>query len=488
MLTRTTLKEIVKSKLGEALFIVASNREPYIHAYKEDKIECIRPASGMAVALDPVMQACGGIWVAHGSGDADKDVVDDKNRVQVPPNNPKYTLRRVWMSKEEEDSYYYGTSNETFWPLCHIAYVRPKFDELDWIQYKKINERFAETILDEIGNQKAFVWFQDFHLSLAPKIIKEKNPEIITAHFWHIPWPNPEAFRICPWKEEILEGLLANDVVGFHTRYHCNNFLDTIDQTLEAKTDRDTYSVSYKGLITLVKPFPISVDFKSISDLANAPEVEMEMVQIRRKYDLKDKIVGVGVERIDYTKGIPERLKAIDRFLEKYPEYQKKFVFLQLGAPSRIHIPEYKKVNEEIEELVEDIDWKYHTNNWLPIIFWREHHEVTRILACYKLANICIVSPLHDGMNLVAKEFIAAQNDTDGMLILSRFCGSARELQEAILINPYDLERFADAIKEGIEMPSDEKKKRMEEMRETTKENNIYTWAGNVISALTRLS
>ncbi|MFZ2455959.1 MAG: trehalose-6-phosphate synthase [Candidatus Altiarchaeia archaeon] len=487
MLTKSNLKELVKSKLGESLFIVASNREPYVHTYKEDKIEFLRPASGMAIALDSVMQACGGVWVAHGSGDADKETVGEKNRIEVPPNSPKYTLKRVWMSKEEEERYYYGLSNETFWPLCHIVYVRPKFDESDWNTYKKINERFADAILEEVGDQKAFVWLQDFHLSLVPKILKERRPDLVTAHFWHIPWPNPEAFRICPWKEEILEGLLANDVIGFHTRYNCNNFLDTVDMTLEAKTDRDLYSVSHKGITTLVKPFPIGADYKYVSDISNLPETEMVMVQIKRKYNLNDKIVGVGVERIDYTKGIPERFKAIDRFLEKYPEYQGRFVFIQLGAPSRIYIGAYKKLNDEIEALVRDINWKYGRDHWKPIIYLGEYTDMNSIISFYKLANICIVSSLHDGMNLVAKEFVAAQNDIVGMLLLSRFAGSAREMPEAVLINPYDIEKFADAIKEGIEMPPEERKARMEKMRETVKENNIYKWAWDVISSLTKL-
>jgi len=488
MLTRTGLKDLVKSKLGESLFIVASNREPYVHTYKEDRIEFQRPASGMAIALDSVMQACGGVWVAHGSGDADKETVDGKDKIAVPPSNPKYTLRRVWMNKEEEEGYYYGLSNETFWPLCHIVYVRPKFNESDWDMYKKINKRFADAILEEAAGLKAFVWLQDFHLSLVPKILKEERPDLVTAHFWHIPWPNPEAFRICPWKEEILEGLLANDLIGFHTRYNCNNFLDTIDQTLEAKTDRDLYSVSYKGSTTFVKPFPIGVDYKYVSDISNSPETEMETVQVKRRYNLKDKIVGVGVERIDYTKGICERFKAIDRFLEKYPEYQGRFVFIQLGAPSRVYLDSYKKINDEIEALAHKINWKYRRDHWNPIIFIREYTDMEKIIAFYKLANICIVSSLHDGMNLVAKEFIAAQNDINGILLLSRFAGSAQELQEAILINPYDTEKFADAIKEGIELPPEEKKARMEKMRETVKENNIYKWAWDVISSLTRLS
>jgi len=488
MLTKATLKDLVKSKLGESLFVVVSNREPYVHTYNEDEIDCIRPASGMVTALDPVMQACGSVWIAHGSGNADKEVVDDKSKIQVPPNNPKYILRRIWLDKQEMEGYYYGLSNETLWPLCHAVYVRPKFHKSDWVQYKKINDHFAEAVLNEIGDKKAFVWFQDYHLSLAPKIIKDKNPNAITAHFWHIPWPNPEAFRIFPWGKEVLEGLLANDIIGFHIRYYCNNFLDAVDQTLEAKTDRDTYSVSYKGSTTLVKPFPISIDFKSTSDTANTPEIDLEVIRIKHKFKLADKIVGVGVERIDYTKGIPERLKAIDLFLEKYPAYQKKFVFLQLGAPSRTHINTYEQINDEIDSLVDDINWKYQKDNWSPIIFWREHHDLRRILACYRLANVCIVSSLHDGMNLVVKEFVAAQNDAEGMLVLSRFCGSARELPEAILVNPYDTEEFADAIKEGIEILPDERKVRMAKMRETIRENNIYTWAGKVISALTKFS
>ncbi len=484
MLTRATLKDLVKSKLGETLFIIASNREPYIHTLKDGKAECVLPASGMVTALDPIMQACGGIWVAHGSGNADHEVVDAADKIQVPPQNPRYTLRRIWMDKAEEEGYYYGLSNETLWPLCHTAYVRPKFDRADWEEYRKINERFAEAILGEIGDRKAFVWFQDFHLALAPKMVKDRNPAVTTAHFWHIPWPNTEAFRICPWKRELLEGLLANDILGFHVRYHCNNFLDAVDATLEAKTDRDTYSVCYKGSTTLVKPFPISIDYKSTSDTANSPEVEVEMLQIRQRFNLADKAVAVGVERIDYTKGIPERLKAVDLLLEKHPEYTGKFVLLQLGAPSRTHIGTYEQLNSEIDSLMEKINFKYQTDGWAPIILWREHHGLSRILACYKLAKVCIVSSLHDGMNLVSKEFVAAQNDLSGMLVLSRFCGSARELQDAILVNPYDSEGFAEGIREGLEIQPEERKRRMEKMRDIVRENNIYEWAGKIISEL----
>lgn len=488
MFTKEELKDIVKSKLGDSLFVVVSNGEPYVHNYLGGEIACTRHINGMNIALDSVMQACGGTWIASGRGDADRDVVDEKDRVQVPVEDPKYTLKRVWLNKEEENGYYYGSANKMLFPLCMIVYVRPMFKESDWVQYRKVNQRFAEAILEEIGSKKAFVWFQDYHMSLVPKIIKEKRPDLFLGHFWHIPWASPEAFKTCPWKEEILEGLLGNDIIGFPTRYHCNNFLDTIDQTLEAKTDRGTYSISYKGSVTLVKPFPISTDFEWISNVSKTQEIDAMVAQIKRKYDLNNKILAVGVDRVDYTKGIPERLLAIDRFLEKYPEYQKKFVFLQLGTPSKVHIEEYKRVGDQIDSLVEEINWKYKVGNWSPIIFWEDYHERERVMACYKIADVCIVSSLHDGMNLVSKEFVSAQNDARGMLILSRFCGSAKELQEAIFINPYDTERFADAIKEGVEMPTDERKTRMDKMRETVRENNIYSWAGNFVSTLTKLS
>jgi alpha,alpha-trehalose-phosphate synthase [UDP-forming] len=484
MWTKESLCELMHDKLKDYLFISVSNREPYVHTFSGEDIKCLVPASGLTTALDPVMQACGGIWVAHGSGDADKVVVNSHNKVSVPPDNPAYSLKRVWLSKEEEDGYYYGFSNQALWPLCHIVYTRPIFNESDWKTYKEVNQLFARSVVEEIGDNKAFVFIQDYHLALLAKMIKEQTNKVITAQFWHIPWPNPEAFRICPWQEEILQGLLSNDLLGFHIRYHCNNFMDTVARCLEARIDSERYEISYNNHKTAIHPFPISVDFAEITEDAMKEEVAKEIDVLKNHFGLHDVAIGVGIERYDYTKGVPDRLRAIDRLLDKYPQYQRKLVFIQAGVTSRIHIEAYQNLNKEIESLVEHINWKYMDGPWKPIIFLRENLSQVCLMALRCMADFCIVSSLHDGMNLVAKEFVASRFDENGVLILSPFTGSARELTEALLVNPYATDKFAEAIKTALEMPASEKQKRMRKMRTIVQENNIYKWAGDIVSDL----
>jgi trehalose 6-phosphate synthase len=486
MWTKKDLHELVKTKLADYLFIVVSNREPYIHTYVGSEIGCQVPASGLTVALDPVMQACGGTWVAHGSGDADREVVDDRNKVGVPPQEPRYSLKRVWLTKEEEDGFYYGFSNEALWPLCHISYTRPLFNESDWNTYKRVNRLFADNVLDEVGDRKAFVFIQDYHLTLLPRLIKERNPNIITAQFWHIPWPNRQTFRICPWQEEILHGLLGNDLLGFHARSHCNFFMDTVDRAIEAKVDWERYEVTRGGKKTRVHPFPISVDFEEICRDAQKEEVDAEIEGMKKRLGLRDQLVGIGLDRIDYTKGIPDRFKAFARFLKKYPEYIGRVVFIEGGVPSRVHIESYRRLDQEIDSLVEEVNWEYSSGHWKPIIYLKEHLSPLTLMALRRMANLCIVSSLHDGMNLVAKEFVASRFDEDGVLILSPFTGAARELTDALLVNPYASDQFADAIRQALEMPQPERKRRMRKMRQVVQENNVYRWAADIISELVK--
>jgi len=480
------LQALVRNKLKDCPFVVVSNREPYIHSWVGEEIKCLRPASGLTMALDPVMQACGGTWIAHGSGDADPDVVDEEGKIQVPVEAPRYTLRRVWLSKDEEAGYYDGFSNQALWPLCHIVYVKPIFRQKDWDTYKEVNRRFADAVHAEIGERGAFVFIQDYHLALLSRMIKERCHNVITAQFWHIPWPNYEAFRICPWKEEILEGLLANDLIGFHTLYHCNNFLETVDRVLECRIEREKYTIVRGGHGTSVRAFPISVDFAGISDRASREEVAREMARLRHEYSLRQEFIGVGIDRVDYTKGIPERLKAIDLFLSRNPQYEGRFTFVQAAEPSRVHVEEYKKINEEIDELVEEINWHRWRSRWKPILYIKEHLSPVTLIALERLANFCVVSSLHDGMNLVAKEFISSRVDGDGVLILSRFAGAARELTDALLVNPYSVDDIAQAIDVAVNMPEEERQKRMSLMRGIVQENNIYSWAGSIISEIAK--
>ncbi len=481
------LRDLVKAKLGENAFFIVSNREPYMHTVLKTTGEpqCIRPAGGVVAALDPILRACGGTWVAHGAGNADRKFVNSKNRLGVPPEDNRYILRRVWLSKEQEEGYYYGFSNEGLWPLCHITYVRPIFRQTDWQAYQEANQKFADAVLEELPSNNPFVFIQDYHFTLLGKMIKEKRKDATIALFWHIPWPNPEVFAICPYHKEILDGMLACDLLGFHIQNHCNNFLDTANRLLESRIDTEKFSVERSGKTTFVKAFPISVNGYIERHLSAAELKQVD--QLRTEFGLADKIVGIGVDRVDYTKGIKERILAIDRFLEKYPQYKHKFVFIQLAAPSRTHIKSYHDLTSEIDEMVDRKNWKHSEGDWKPIIYLNRHFPPEEIRLYFELADLCIVSSLHDGMNLVAKEYVASKPGLNGSLILSCFAGASRELTDAIQINPYSIEEFADAIKLAVEMPVKEKKKRMEQMRKVVRENNVYRWAANIITELTAL-
>jgi trehalose 6-phosphate synthase len=480
------LMEVARTRLDGAKLVVVANREPFIHVYDGEEIRCIRPASGLATALDPVMRACGGVWVGHGSGDADREVVDAHSRLAVPPEEPSYTLRRVWLTKEEEQGYYYGISNEAIWPLCHVVYTRPRFDPRHWELYRRVNQKFADAVLEEVGPQPAIVFVQDYHFALLPRMLKQVRPDLVVLHFWHIPWPNREVVRICPWQEELLDGLLGNDLLSFHIQYHCNNFLETVDRGMEAKVDLERFSVTRNGHTTLVQPHPISIDPDLIASFAPADPAAEER-QLRRKLGLRNRKLLVGVDRVDYTKGLPERFRAVDRLLELQPKLKGKFHLVQVGAPSRVHIGEYRQLNQQLVALAEEINWRHGSSTWKPIVFINEHYASERVYALYRLATACVVSSLHDGMNLVAKEFVAARTDLQGTLVLSRFTGAARELGEALLINPYDVDGFAEALRQALTMPEDEQRRRMERLRRHVADQNIYRWAGQVLSSGAKL-
>jgi trehalose 6-phosphate synthase len=487
--TPERLREFVKGRLrGKPLFVI-SNREPYSHLHRERKTEVIVPAGGLVTALEPVLRASGGMWIAHGSGDADFEVVDEGNRIRVPPDEPLYTLKRVALTGEEEAGYYYGFANEGLWPLCHIAHTRPIFRAADWTQYVKVNQKFASAALEEMKDvTEPCVLIQDYHFALLPKMIKDKRPDARIAIFWHIPWPNPEAFGICPWQKEILSGMMGADLVGFQTQFFCNNFLETIDRTLETRIDWDRFAVLKEGITTVVKPFPISVAFPAaFQDVLTRNEPAQGKDSLFKGLGVKARYLGVGVERMDYTKGVLERFWAIERFLEKYERYRGEFVYVQLGAPSRTSIKHYKDFLSQTEREAERINVKLKTRDWKPIIFLKRHHSHQEILPFYRNADVCMVTSLHDGMNLVAKEFVAVRDDGGGVLILSRFTGAARELPDALIVNPYDTEELAEAIRQALEMPPEQKSARMGRMRDQIREHNVFRWAGTLIEELVKI-
>ncbi|MFZ3158990.1 MAG: trehalose-6-phosphate synthase [Rhodoferax sp.] len=476
-----TLRTILHGELRGEDVIVVSNREPYIHQRRGERIEVQRPASGLVTALEPIMRACSGTWIAHGSGSADHEVVDKNDRVAVPPENPAYHIRRVWLTPEEEAGYYYGFANEGLWPLCHIAHVRPIFRSGDWAQYIAVNRKFAQAVVSEAKTKNPIVLVQDYHFALLPKMIHEELPEATIISFWHIPWPNPESFAICPWREEILAGMLGSSIMGFHTQSHCNNFVDTVDRFLEARVDRESFNVSFGGKRTSVRRYPISIAWPPDPELLQkcVPECRRH---IRELNDLPpEHKLGIGVDRLDYTKGILERFRAIERLLELKPDWIGHFTFVQIAAPTRSGIDEYQHHEAQVRTLATRINARFERRGPAPIILKIEQHAPPLVYEHFRAADLCFVSSLHDGMNLVAKEFVAARDDERGVLILSEFTGAARELPEALIVNPYDADQCAAALHLALSMPDMEQRDRMLLMRGLVAEFNVFRWAGRML-------
>lgn len=479
--TPTLLQTILREQLGGDEIMIVSNREPYMHLQQGSAVEVQVPPSGLVTALEPVMRTCSGIWIAHGSGSADRQTVDGRDHVRVPPDEPAYELRRIWLSSEEEAGYYYGFANEGLWPLCHMAYIRPTFRSSDWKHYQAVNRRFAEAVCEEARTRNPLVLVQDYHFALLPRLIKARLPFATVITFWHIPWPNAEQFAICPWGADILEGLLGSDILGFQTPAYCNNFLDSVDRLLEARIDRHEFTVSYNGELTAVNHYPISIEWPLRGLAAQKPITECRTL-IRQRYGIEpERRIGVGVDRLDYTKGIPERLRAVERLLELRPEWIGRFSFIQIAAPSRQAIPAYQQVKHEVIALAEAINSRFGRAGYRPIYLTIEHVAPTEVLTYYRGADLCIVSSLHDGMNLVAKEFVAARDDEMGVLVLSEFAGASRELPEALVVNPYDIDHFAQALDRALTMGPSEQRARMRSMRALIREFNVYRWAGRML-------
>lgn len=482
-----TLRSILREELKGDEFIIVSNREPYIHVRKDDHIELQRPASGLVTALEPVMRACSGTWIAHGSGSADRDTVDGHDHVMVPPDAPAYAIRRVWLTGEEEAGYYYGFANEGLWPLCHIAHTRPAFRAADWEHYVKVNRKFADAVRQETKTRDPIILVQDYHFALLPRMIQEMLPDATIITFWHIPWPNPETFGICPWREAILEGLLGSSILGFHTQFHCNNFFDTIDRFLEARVDRETFTVSYGGEATVVNRYPISIEWPPTALTGLPPAAECRTAARAKNGFPPDVLMGVGIDRLDYTKGILERFAAVERLLELEPDWIGKFIFVQIAAPSRSSIDEYQNFEVRVRALARRINHRFGRSGYEPICLKVEHHDARQVYEYYRAADVCIVTSLHDGMNLVAKEFVAARDDERGVLILSQFTGASKELVEALIVNPYNIDQCAAAIHLALAMSPQEQSNRMRSMRGLIKEFNVYRWAGRMLLDAARM-
>ncbi|HEY0857480.1 MAG TPA: trehalose-6-phosphate synthase [Albitalea sp.] len=477
------LRALLHTKLRGDQVIVVSNREPYIHEKEGREVVVKRPASGLVTAVEPVMRACSGTWIAHGSGSGDRQAVDRQDHVGVPPGHPEYTLRRLWLTPEEEKGYYYGFANEGLWPLCHVAHVRPVFRESDWQAYREVNQRFADAVVAEARSEDPIVLVQDYHFALLPAMIRAKLPRATILTFWHIPWPNPESFGICPWRREILQGMLGSTILGFHTRYHCKNFMETVDRYLEARIEQEHSTISFQQDTTLVEAYPISIEWPTEATMDSWPAIEDCRRKLVERLNVgPDHKIALGVDRFDYTKGILERLHAVERMLEKYPEWIGRFSFVQVAAPSRSSLEEYKSFQDRIHTVSARINERFGRAGYVPVHLLAQHFPHEAVNELYRGADVCVVTSLHDGMNLVSKEFVAARDDQQGVLILSRFAGAAREMPEALIVNPYHVEETADALMRAITMHPAEQRERMASLRMTVREFNVYRWAGRMLA------
>lgn len=471
------LRALIGTQIPHDRLVVVANREPYAHEWAADgSVVVQRPASGLVTGIEPILRACGGTWIAHGGGSADRLYSDRAGRVAVPPEAPEYTLRRLWLAEEEYERYYSGLANEGLWPLCHTAFTQPSFREADWLAYQSVNETFARAAVEEASGE-GLLLVQDYHFALVPGIVRERAPHVVTSLFWHIPWPNSEVVGICPWKETLLEGMIGADILGFHTRQYCLNFLETVQRYLECRVDLEDMSVTHGGHRTLVRPYPISVEWPYPSASRQDGAALRESLGIGR-----DVHVSVGVDRADYTKGLLERVAAVECLLEDNPSLLGRYVLVQLASPTRTKIRRYRQLAEDLEEAVERVNDRFGTAEWKPIVLQMRTFSPEEVRVHYAMADSALVTPLHDGMNLVAKEYVAACEDGDGALVLSVFAGAAKELEGALLVNPYDTRQVAQAILRAVRMPLAERRARMQAMRGQIASSSIYDWSGKLLT------
>jgi trehalose 6-phosphate synthase len=469
--------------------IVVSNREPYLHNYDNSGgITCTPATGGVAVALDALMRERGGVWIASGDGTADRALVDANDKLRVPPDNPTYELRRLWIEREQYAAYYGGFDNEGLWPLCHQVDVRPKFRSEDWAAYQAVNGLFAAAIDAELPTIDTPVFIQDYHLALVAGPLRERRPLVRSALFWHIPWPYPDRLRICPWRREILSGLLANDLLAFQLERDRRNFILAVRDELKLDVELEGERVRWGDRVTTVTAVPIGVDYDRMQSVGGDQAIAREQERLREAFGLQAPILGLGVDRLDYTKGIPERLEALDRVLTRRPDLRGQLTFVQIGVPSRSNLESYSAIEWEIDQKVADLNRRHGVPGLSPPVYYHKGSlELPSLVALYRLAHFCIVSSLHDGMNLVAKEFVAAREDEDGVLVLSDLAGAAQELSEALIINPYDIDAFADALIRALDMPREERRARMRGMRRIVAGRNVFSWASDILEGLESL-
>jgi trehalose 6-phosphate synthase len=485
--TQETLQRVARETVAPAKLVIASHREPYQHVHRDGGIKVIRSAGGLASALDSVAQATGATWVALGSGDADRETADADGRVAMPPKDPRYTLQRLWIESDETLDAYRRFANGCLWPLCHVVYVRPQFDRDQWEAYREVNRRFAESILRAVGDGPAIVLLQDYQLALAAKMLREAKPDLSLVLFWHIPWPNAEVFRILPWRQEILEGLLATDLIGFHINYHGFNFMETVARELEVHVDRERSALKRRGHRTYVRAYPIAPDALEIARTADLPSARQAAADLRRDMGLGNARVVLGVDRLDYTKGIPERLDAFERILEQQLPGWDNMVMVQIGVPSRVDLPDYQALQTTVADRVAQINERFGSPGSPVIHLIIGNLGFDELIPYYVLGDVMAVTSLHDGMNLVAKEYVAARLQDDGVLVLSPYAGASRELEHAIQASPYDTDELARALSRALTLDPEAQRVRMRALRDVVSSHNIYDWGRALFRDIRRL-
>jgi trehalose 6-phosphate synthase len=487
--TAERLRSWLAATYGGESIVVLANREPFRHDCQPDgEIVVNRSAGGLVTALEPFIQACSGVWVAHGAGTADRVVVDGRDGVDVTSADGSwYRLRRVWLEPHEERGYYHGFANEGLWPLCHQAHVQPIFRPDDFGWYHKVNARFADAVCSEVATKSPLVLVQDYHFALVPQAIRKRLPLSTIVTFWHIPWPHPQQYAICPWGRQLLEGLIGSNIVGFQTPDDCRNFIDTVKCVLDVQVDRGRNLILQDDREVAIRVYPVSVEWPR-RWVCQLQPIEDCRVSVCRQFDLRPDIrLAVGIDRLDYTKGIVEKCLTVERLLELNPELRERFALLQIAEPSRDRVPAYRAYRERLLATIDRINLRFATAGYRPIILLETHHDQADVYRLLRAADVCYVGSLHDGMNLVAKEFVTARDDNRGVLILSQFAGAARELIDALIVNPYAIDATARRLAEALSMTDDEQSRRMRTMRSTVAEFNIYRWAGEMMKDATRV-
>ncbi len=460
--------------------VVVSNRQPYRHSETDDgeAVAVDRPTGGLTAGLDPVVQETGGTWVAWGDGDADRDVVDEADRVGVPPEDPAYTLRRVWLSDEQVANYYYGFSNQVVWPLCHGALGNVASDPEFWEAYQRTNRQFADVVVEE-ASDRSTIWFQDYHFGLAPAMVRRTlGGEPTLLQFWHIPWPGWDTYRACPHRAELLRGLLANDVLGVHVPRYRDNFLQCVRACIDdATVDTERNEVTYRGSSTMVVASPMGVPAEKVRQGA-ADVSAADFAAFRAEHGIpEDVAVAVGVDRLDYTKGIVARLEALEYLWETQPEWQDQLTFVQNGSESRSAIPAYDRTQSAIREAVDRINDRFGTKDWQPVVFFTDTISQDELYGLYRYADAALVTAMRDGLNLVAMEYAAAQVDEDGALLLSDGTGAHDLLGEyAYSISPFDAADIAETLASALSAPAAERRARMTKLRQQVADVDLATW------------